>query len=91
MPKDATRFAHDHPEFRAALVLFLRKKGHIIHDAKTAVEAYQKLMDVCKKHLVDIKAQLEKHEKEFKKDSANWGFPGDLGKIEADLQDALIF
>jgi DNA-binding response OmpR family regulator len=55
-----------------------------------AVE-YIERQKTCRTLLAEVKAALERHQARQATDARNWGYVGDLGKVEEDLRGILLF
>lgn len=57
--------------------------------ANTAASDYDATVAAVELQLAKLKAKLEAHK--AKADPKNWGYSGDLRKVESDLADILAF
>lgn len=56
---------------------------------ETAVQAYDRRSKEIVKLLKDVDRHLKKHAQDFKKESTNWGYVGDLGHIAGELKSLM--
>lgn len=59
--------------------------------ANTAASDYDVAAAMVELQLAKLKLKLEAHKVKAKADPKNWGYSGDLRKIESDLADILAF
>ena len=59
--------------------------------ATTAASDYDATAAAVELQLAKLKAKLEAHKAKAKADPKNWGYSGDLRKVESDLADILAF
>ena len=52
---------------------------------QTAKQAYEARMKEIDKRLAAIRKELDRHQREFKREDKNWGYPGDLGYVAQQL------
>lgn len=69
-------------------------RGFVKASERTAADAKKEYEDKAKavKKLMDrLQKVLKKHESEFRKDEKDWGYVGDLGHVESELNDVVRF
>lgn len=59
--------------------------------ANTAASDYDTTVAAVELQLAKLKLKLEAHKAKAKADPKNWGYSGDLRKVESDLADILAF
>ena len=59
--------------------------------AATAASDYDATAAAVELQLAKLKAKLEAHKAKAKADPKNWGYSGDLRKVESDLANILAF
>ncbi len=52
---------------------------------ETAKQTYQARMKEIDKRLAAIRKELDLHQREFKREEKDWGYPGDLGYVAQQL------
>lgn len=57
----------------------------------TAASQYESRRREVDKLIKTLQTGLDKHEKKFAKDPDNWGYAGDLGRVEELLKEAVDF
>lgn len=59
--------------------------------ANTAAADYDATVAAVELQLAKLKGKIEAHKAKAKTDPKNWGYSGDLRKVESDLADLLDF
>ena len=60
-------------------------KAQATKTKQTAAECYAERHTECQDLLKCIGSRLERHRKEQAREPANWGYPGDLGRVTEEL------
>lgn len=57
----------------------------------TAHTQYKARQASIRELITELEARLAKHETKASKDPGNWGYSGDLGRVESNLQELVDF